>query len=402
MARSTRGILVLALLATLVGCSSAEKKVEPPPVEKDYYRELPPGAQALRRVTDPSQIPDFTRALRNRERLAEAIDNSLHYLAKPSSKQFYPSNGISHAHAVASLEAVRSLIESDLAPAQMHMELLRRFDVYTTVGFDDRGGVLFTGYYTPIFPASLEETERYRHPLHRLPSNHVKDPITGETKGLRRADGTIDPAYPDRAALLGSGALRGGELAWMANPFHAYVVGVQGSAILRLESGRHLEVGYAGNNGHEYASLGLELVRAGVLRREELNLRRMIEHFDAHPEQLAPLAAKNGRYVFFQESDGGVRGCLNEPVIPLRSIATDKTIFPRGALCYLEADLPVSTSRYRGFVLDQDAGGAIRAPGRCDIFMGVGDEAGELAGHTMSEGRLYYLFLKDDSIALGR
>ena len=47
-----------------------------------------------------------------------------------------------------------------------------------------------------------------------------------------------------------------------------------------------------------------------------------------------------------------------------------------------------------GFVCDQDTGGAIRAPGRCDIYMGVGPSAGRLAGGTYQEGRLYYFFLK--------
>ena len=50
--------------------------------------------------------------------------------------------------------------------------------------------------------------------------------------------------------------------------------------------------------------------------------------------------------------------------------------------------------RYTGFALDQDTGGAIRAPGRCDVYMGVGDEAGNLAGKVYTEGQLYYLFLK--------
>ena len=56
-------------------------------------------------------------------------------------------------------------------------------------------------------------------------------------------------------------------------------------------------------------------------------------------------------------------------------------------------DLP-----FKSFVLDQDAGGAIRAPGRCDLYVGIGDRAGELAGRTYSKGRLYYFFLKDDQL----
>ncbi|NEQ99109.1 MAG: murein transglycosylase, partial [Cyanothece sp. SIO2G6] len=43
---------------------------------------------------------------------------------------------------------------------------------------------------------------------------------------------------------------------------------------------------------------------------------------------------------------------------------------------------------------DQDTGGAIRGPGRVDIFMGIGDAAGDRAGLTRANGQLYYLLLK--------
>ena len=45
-------------------------------------------------------------------------------------------------------------------------------------------------------------------------------------------------------------------------------------------------------------------------------------------------------------------------------------------------------------MVDQDTGGAIRAAGRSDIFMGMGPKAETLAGRTLAEGRLYYFFLK--------
>ena len=54
----------------------------------------------------------------------------------------------------------------------------------------------------------------------------------------------------------------------------------------------------------------------------------------------------------------------------------------------------ITKNAFTGFVLDQDAGGAIRAPGRCDVFMGIGDTAGKMAGQVYEEGQLYYLFLK--------
>ena len=55
-------------------------------------------------------------------------------------------------------------------------------------------------------------------------------------------------------------------------------------------------------------------------------------------------------------------------------------------------------------MLDQDTGGAIRAAGRADIFLGTGHHAGQVAGATCREGRLFYLVLKrrDDTFALRR
>jgi membrane-bound lytic murein transglycosylase A len=58
----------------------------------------------------------------------------------------------------------------------------------------------------------------------------------------------------------------------------------------------------------------------------------------------------------------------------------------------------VDDAPYSAFALDQDAGGAIRAPGRCDVYLGVGPEAGELAGRAQNEGKLYYLFLKPTAV----
>ncbi|HEY9648701.1 MAG TPA: 3D domain-containing protein [Chroococcidiopsis sp.] len=47
------------------------------------------------------------------------------------------------------------------------------------------------------------------------------------------------------------------------------------------------------------------------------------------------------------------------------------------------------------FVLDHDTGGAIRGPGRVDIFMGTGTVAGDRAGLINSPGQLYYLLLRN-------
>jgi len=43
---------------------------------------------------------------------------------------------------------------------------------------------------------------------------------------------------------------------------------------------------------------------------------------------------------------------------------------------------------YTGFVLDQDTGGAIRAPGRCDVYMGVGTRPAKWRPGVLRRGKL--------------
>lgn len=368
--------------------------------KKDYYRALPLGAHALRKITDPAMIPDFTPALRDLSGLSEQIDRSLNYLSKPSSlnPSFFPISGISHAQVVKSLKDFKTLIAEGGDPATLNQKVRNRFDVYMSIGCDDQGTVLFTGYYVPILDASRERTSEFTHPLYKLPANHVKDPITGETQG-RMINGKLDPNYPARKELLESGELEGTELVWFRTAWDAYNVSVQGSAILRMRDGSRLEIGYDGTNGRDYTSIGKLLIADGKLKKEDLSAPKLEAFFEANPDEFAYYTSKNERYIFFKEADGGPFGSLNERVVGMRSIATDKSIFPRGALTLIDTTVPsmsnLADGGYRGFLLDQDTGGAIRAPGRCDIFMGVGDEAGERAGHTLAEGMLYYLISKE-------
>jgi membrane-bound lytic murein transglycosylase A len=112
---------------------------------------------------------------------------------------------------------------------------------------------------------------------------------------------------------------------------------------------------------------------------------------------------ENENFVFFKEYDPGVwpAGSLGVRVTAEASLATDKAIYPRGGLVLVDTEA-VSASRTRRpflrFMLDQDTGGAIRAPGRADLFMGTGPEAEALAGEQQKEGRLYYFFLKPDFV----
>ncbi len=394
------GLLLIAVV--IIGCRTGEQAGMP------YDRPLLPGQPALRKITNPYEIPDFTIDLLDTSDLRAAIDNSLNYLGKPSSRQFFPMNysaqeriiagEITHSLAVDSLNEFKDMLDSGLPPSRMNEAIREKFDIYMSVGCDDNGTVLFTGYYTPIFDGSMSRTERFQYPLYKMPADLVKGP-DGETLGRRAAGGQLWP-YPSRAVIEDSGMLDGTELAWLGDPFEVYIAQVQGSAKLRLPDGGLTTVGYAANNGYEYKSISKELIKDGRISGEQLSLSAMIDYFKRNKDQVTAYVRRNPRFVFFKNQSGAPRGSLNEPVTPYRSIATDKSIFPRGCLTFISTILPraiggtVSNRYYSGFALDQDTGGAIRAAGRCDVYMGQGDEAGKLAGQTYQEGKLYYLFLK--------
>ncbi|MHC4063097.1 MAG: MltA domain-containing protein [Planctomycetota bacterium] len=393
---------VLAVGSLLPGCAEPTEEAAPLIVEKNYSAPLPAGAFGLRKISDPARIPDFSAAFHLQIGLDQAAERSLHYLSKPSSQRYFPygpQGEITHHRVVRSLQRFRQTLAQAASPAELDDLIRRRFEVWESVGCDGQGTVLFTGYYRPIFDARLRPDAEFKYPLYRLPGDLVKDE-EGNCLGRRLPGGGVGPTYYDRRQIVSSDALAGQELCYLRDPFEAYIVTVQGSAKLRMEDGRYLEIGYVANNGHEYVPIGKLMVADGKIPADELSLGRMIRFFREFPNEIRYYTNQNPRYVFFEPRPGGPFGSLNEQVTPYRTIATDKEIYPRACPTFVQTRLPgyddgrIVERAYHGFALDQDTGGAIRAPGRCDVFMGTGDAVAELAGRTLAEGKLYYLFAR--------
>lgn len=393
-----RLLLAAALAFTFAGCKKQVKVVKP-----QYDRQLPPGQYALRKITDPAMIPDITFACYEILDLRQSINYSLNYLNKTSSRKYFPCGDITHDRAVASLKMLSKLLDQGLAGRPLAAAIKEQFEFYQSVGCDDMGTVLFTGYYTPIFNGSMTPTAVYKYPLYKQPQDLVKGE-DGAILGRKMSDGSFTK-YPDRKELEQSGQLKGTELIYLSDPFEVYIAHVQGSAKIRMPEGNLVTVGYTANNGHEYKSIGQELINDGVLPKDGLSLQRMIDYFKANPNMVDHYIYRNPRFVFFQMDSGDPHGSLNEPVTAMRTIATDKSIYPRGCIALLKTNLPrpvgldISKRPYTGFALDQDTGGAIRAPGRCDVYMGSGDQAGKMAGQVYEEGKLYYIFVKPELMA---
>ena len=332
----------------------------------------------------------------DRNALITAIDRSLSYLqtrAAVTAYQRYPVRGVTRDRVERSLRRFRQLVVSTKSPQQLQTAVQQEFVGYSATGKDGQGTVAFTAYFEPVYRASRQRTAEYRYPLYRVPAGFNQWPHPQPTRlALEGWDGL----------QADKGLLRGSELVWLADRLTAYLVQVQGSARLQMTDGSILSVGVAAHTNHPYTSIGQELVKDGKLSAENLNLPNVLHYFQQYPADLDQYLPRNCRFVFFKDTAGAPAiGSLGQPVTAERSIATDKTLMPPGALALMHTTLPVFNpsrqleprlvSRY---VLDQDTGGAIKGAGRVDVYMGSGPAAGDKAGLVNAPGQLYYLLLK--------
>lgn len=332
----------------------------------------------------------------DRQALLQSIDHSLRYLNSPKAAQDYQKYavpGITRDRVRRSLIRFRQLVTQSRSPAELQAAIKREFVFYKSVGNDNRGTVLYTGYFEPIYAASRRPSAEYRYPLYRLPADFSR----------------WKSPHPTRADLEGvdglgtKSRLRGTELVWLRDRLEAFLVQVQGSARLRLPDGKVMTIGYAGKTNHPYVSIGRELVKDGKLPLEGLTLPVLIDYFRMYPKELDQYLPRNRSFIFFRETNGApATGSIGVPVTAERSIATDKSLMPPGALALIHAPIPypnatgqLETKMVNRYVLDQDTGSAIRGAGRVDIFMGTGPQAGDRAGVINGTGELYYLLLKN-------
>ena len=244
---------------------------------------------------------------------------------------------------------------------------------------------LFTGYFEPELNGSRSRTLRYRYPIYRTPPE-----ITG--------------LWHTRAEIEEQGLLegRGLEIAWIDDPVEVFFLHIQGSGRVRLTDGSMIRVGYGGRNGHEYRSVGQELVRRGVYQPHEVSAQVIQSWVRRNPVAGLELLRHNPSYVFFREvniddpSDGPL-GAMNRSITPLRTIAIDPDYTPLGAPVWIEK---LGEDPLNRLMIAQDTGGAIQGPQRADVFYGTGDQAGRNAGRVRDAGRMIVLLPIEDALAL--
>jgi len=345
--------------------------------------------------------------------LSAAIDSSLVYFRKvpPEKKYHYGKEIYTAGHMILSLETIKAFLEKKPSVNALNEFIRSKFVVYEAAG-NEKGEVLFTGYFEPIFDGRLEKSEAFPYPVYSRPQDLVEidlSEFSDQYKGHKRLMARVNDAmravpYYSRKQIneMKDFHKRSKPVVWLKTRIDRFFLEVQGSGRIDLGQGDVLKVHYAASNGNEYRSIGRYLINKKEISKENMSMQAIRTWLEKHPQRMDEVLNHNESFVFFKTEQGGPYGSLGVEVTAMRSLATDSRLFPKGALCYMQAQLPdkkegPSPKTWQDasfFVLNQDTGGAIKGTARADLFCGNGDYAEFTAGHLNTYGRLFFLVLK--------
>ena len=387
MTRLTRFVKTAAIIAAafgLLACSSPPVK-SPLPASGDAAS----ATSALPRGDDNGLLPPALFQGKSRwvpvrwaelpgfesDTLFEAWNAWLKNCERPG-PTFAPLCGEARRLSIASGDEQRAWMVARLQP----------FRVESTQGLAD--GVL-TSYYEPVLRASRQSGNGYEVPLYRAPAG-----LGSRKPWFSRQE--IDTLPEAKAAL------KGREIAWLADPIDALVLHIQGSGRLNLTeadgSRRMVRVAYGGSNDQPYRSVNQWLLSQGVTK-----INPWPDATKAwaaqNPQRLAQLLWSNPRYIFFREealsdfdAGFGPKGAQGVALTPGRSIAVDPGSIPYGTPVWLASS--GVAGKLQKLVFAQDTGSAIVGAVRADYFAGTGVQAGEFASRVNQPLRLWVLWPK--------
>jgi len=255
---------------------------------------------------------------------------------------------------------------------------------------------LLTSYYEPLFDASAQMRPGFEVPLY-APPDGLSEARRAGRPWFSRQEIDTNPQARD--------ALRGREVAYLADPIDALVLHIQGSGRVRMANSdgttRVVRLAFAGSNEQPYQSVGRWLLDRGLIKDASWQGIKawIVSTQQTNPRLVQEMLWSNPRYVFFREearsaadADLGPRGAQGVPLTAGRSIAVDKDSIPYGTPVWLASAGP--NGNLQRLVFAQDTGSAIVGAVRADYFAGTGAEAGEFAGRMKQGLRLWVLWPK--------
>ncbi|OBX07961.1 murein transglycosylase [Gallibacterium salpingitidis] len=242
-------------------------------------------------------------------------------------------------------------------------------------GQDGFQNVLMTGYYSPVIHARHTPQGQYRHPIYAMP----------KAKRFSRAQ-----IYA--GALQGKGL----ELAYSDSMLDNFLLGVQGSGYIDFGNNDLTYFAYAGQNGFPYTSVGRLLVEDGEIPKEKMSVQAIKDWAQRNPSRLQGLLERNESYVFFKNvPNGKVKGSAGIPLVPLASVASDRSLIPSGSVLLVEMPEIDDEGNWLGrhqlrLMVALDVGGAVKGQ-HFDLYQGIGEKAGHVAGLLKHYGRVWVL-----------
>ena len=283
---------------------------------------------------------------------------------------------------------LRGFVPAD--DAVLRAWLVQRLQPYRIESREGAVDGLATGYFEPLVDAVRSLRDTYRVPLYAPP------PDLGARKPYwtRQQIDTLPVAQA---------ALRGREIAYVADPLDALLLQVRGSGRLRFVDGagagapRTVRVAFAAHNDQPYKSVGRWLIDQGEMKLDQTSWPAIRDWARRNPRRVNELLWSNPRTVFFREEALpdpaiGPRGAQGVPLTPGRSVAVDAQSIPYGTPLWLDTTEPLSSTPLRRLVMAQDTGSAIVGAVRVDYFWGWGAEAEAQAGRMKQPLRLWALW----------
>jgi len=273
------------------------------------------------------------------------------------------------------------------------------------------GAAHVTGYYEPEIAGSRTRRPGFEVPVYAMPADLVRawpaetppEQRTGRAPlGRYDEQGKFVPYYDRGQIEDGVLAGRGLEIAWAADPVEFFFLQIQGSGRLVTPEGEVIRIGYAGQNGRDYVTIGAIMRERGLLGsgpgQYPTSMQGIMQYLREHPADGRALMRQNLSWVFFREISGdGPLGALEVPVRRESSVAADPAYTPLGAPVVLMTD----RREVNGLWIAQDTGGAIKGANRFDSFWGAGAEARTIAGGMSARGQALLLLPKGTLARLG-
>jgi len=252
-------------------------------------------------------------------------------------------------------------------------------------GGDKQGNVLFTGYFSPVMELRHQANEVYKYPVYAKPNCDTNCPTRAEIYA---------------GALAGQGL----ELGYAPNMIDPFLMEVQGSGFVHFEDDDTLEYfAYGGKNNKAYVSIGKVLIERGEVPREKMSMKAIKDWVMANDDAtVREVLEQNPSFVFFSpQADAPVTGSAGIPLLPMASVAGDRSIFPMGTPILAEVPLLNADGTWSGahqlrLLIVLDTGGAVKQ-NHLDLYHGMGPRAGTEAGHYKHFGRVWKLGLENSA-----